>query len=243
MLAFAAEHRVVLSSHVQALLGISDRTATGRLNSLTQRGLMRTELGLDGEDAYLIQRRGLAEIDSELPRPRDLDPGSFRHDVGLAWVWLAARAGAFGAVNELVSERRMRSADGRGDDVPYGVRLGGVGPHGGTRRHYPDLLLETVGGHRVAVELELTGKARTARERILGGYAIDNRIDAVLYLARDERIARAVRASARAVGISDLVHIRTVSFAPPSHRARSTARTIARARRRPATSRAAGAQR
>ncbi len=109
----------------------------------------------------------------------------------------------------------MRSADGRGEDAPYGVRLGGVGPRGGTRLHYPDLLLNTASGHRVAVELELTGKGRTARERILGGYAIDNRIDAVLYLARDERIARAVRASARAAGISDMVHVRTVRFPPP----------------------------
>ncbi len=55
------------------------------------------------------------------------------------------------------------------------VRLAGVGPHGGERRHYPDLVLTTETGHRVAIELELTGKGRRRTEEILGGYAFDHR--------------------------------------------------------------------
>ena len=52
----------------------------------------------------------------------------------------------------------MRSQDGRADErrKPFGVRLGGVGRDGRPRMHYPDLIVVTDTGHRVAFELELT---------------------------------------------------------------------------------------
>ena len=93
----------------------------------------------------------------------------------------------------------MRSHDGRREPwaEPLGVRLGGVGPWGGERRHYPDLLLVTSSGERVAVELELTAKPRRRREEILGGYAIEARVDAVLYLVESKRLGRAITDSSR----------------------------------------------
>ena len=42
---------------------------------------------------------------------------------------------------------------------PSGIGLGLAGPRGGQKLHYPDLILETSGGKRVAVELELTPKS------------------------------------------------------------------------------------
>lgn len=216
LLAFAAEHRLVLAPHVQALLGVSAGAASARLRALTQAGYLRYERKLSGPGGYLIDRKGLGAIGSSLSRPREVDLACFKHDVGLAWLWLAASRGAFGELQDVVSERRMRSHDGcaEGRSEPLGVRLPGVGPRGGDRRHYSDLLLETRTGHRVAVELELTPKSRVRREEILGGYASDARIDAVLYLVEKDSIGRAIASSAAAVGISSLVHVQRAQFAP-----------------------------
>jgi hypothetical protein len=237
VLAFAAEHRLILAAHVRALLGISDRAASSRLRSLRRAGHLRYERKLVGPGSYQINRAGLAVLDSALPRPRDIDLATYRHDVGLAWLWLAAQRGAFGPVDRVVSEREMRSHDGRRDGRadPLGVRLPGVGPRGGDRRHYPDLVLETATGHRVAIELELTTKTRRRRNEILGGYAIDSRIDAVLYLAETTPAMRAIERSAAELGISSLIHVQRVSFAPGSgaERAeRGVERSAPRARRR-----------
>jgi hypothetical protein len=216
VLAFAAEHRLIMAAHVQTLLGVSGAAASRRLRALTRAGYLRFKRELAGPGCYLIDRGGLRAIASDLPRPRDLDLATYKHDVGLAWLWLAARTGAFGAVDNVISERRMRSHDGRRlvEREPLGVRLGGTGPHGRERRHYPDLLLVTGAGRCVAVELELTAKPRSRWQTILGGYAADPRIDAALYLVEHERIGRGIAAAAAAAGIPQMVHVRRVSFGP-----------------------------
>jgi hypothetical protein len=156
-------------------------------------------------------------IASSLPPPRRADLDAHRHDVGVAWLWLAAQRGAFGSLDEIVSERRMRSHDGtpEGRERPFGVRLGGVGPHGHDRLHYPDLLLETSTGHRVGLELELTSKGRTRREEILGAYAGDARVEAVVYVVDKPSVGRAISVSAARLGIPDRVHVQRVSFGDP----------------------------
>jgi hypothetical protein len=231
ILAFVAEHRIVVSAHVQALIGVGESVAYGRLRALTKRGLLDYDRLLHGRPGwYQITRRGLAIIDSELPAPR-LDLHCYRHDIGAAWTWLAASRGAFGRVERIVSEREMRSRDGvsaaaggaRGErapdageerEPPYGVHLGGVGARGQIRLHYPDLLLIGPGGERVAVELELSAKGGRRLETILAGYGADPSISAVLYLAEKPAIQRGVRAAAARLGISDRVHVHPLAWAP-----------------------------
>jgi len=212
LLAFVAEHRIVLGAHVQALLEVSPKAARGRLRSLTAAGLLRrVPVFHRPGDCHQITGKGLALIGSRLPRPR-VDLRSYEHDVGIAWLWLAARAGTFGALREIISERRMRwheaTEDGR--QVPLAVRLGGVGRGGRERLHYPDLVLVDVTGKRIAFELELSGKARTRREMILAGYGADARIDAVVYLVDDPAVWRAIEQSARKLGIEDRIHVQRV---------------------------------
>ncbi|MGO9884549.1 MAG: hypothetical protein ACLPV4_16235 [Solirubrobacteraceae bacterium] len=223
MLEFAAEHRLILAAHAAALDGVSDAAAARRLRELTRHGYLRYRRELRGPGCYLIDRSGLKAIGSDLPRPRDLDLATYRHDAGLAWLWLAAHAGAFGPLDEVISERRMRSHDGHREPwvEPLGVRLGGVGPRGGERRHYPDLLLATSSGERVAVELELTTKPPRRREEILGGYAVEPRVDAVLYLVESKRVGRAIAASAHAVGIARMVDVRQLALDPRGARAQA----------------------
>ena len=211
LLGFIAQHRLVLDCHVQSLLG-SRNVADARLRALERVRLIRQGPRFHGQPrCYQITRAGLDLAGSSLPQPRT-DLREYKHDVGVAWLWLGARRGAFGPIREGVSERALRSGDMTADGRkrPLGVRLGGVGPKGRESLHYPDLLLVDPGGRRTAVELELTPKGIGRRERILAGYASDARIDAALYLVEDLRIGRRIEASARALGASELIQVRRV---------------------------------
>jgi hypothetical protein len=240
LLGFLAEHRIVLVGHVQRLLGISERAAADRLRVLVSAGFVRRDPLFHRRAAcHQITRKGLAAIESDL-RPPGRDLRSHQHDVGMAWLWLAARAGSFGALAEVVTERRMRShdatADGRGR--PVAIRLGGVGPGGGPRLHYPDLLLVDQSGGRIAIELELTSKGRTRREGILAGYGADPRVDAVLYLAGNAGVARHVRDSARKLGISDRIIVQRARLDSSNPTLERPSRTVQRTR--PAAARSGG---
>jgi hypothetical protein len=226
---FLGEHRILLPAHVAALLGVTVDTAKTRLRRLVGGGYVTCRpLLREQPSMYLIRQDGLDVVGSTLKPPR-VHLSSYQHDVGVAWLWLAAHRGTFGHLSEIVGERRLRSHDAaREPDVaPLAVRLGGVGPRGRERLHYPDLTLTTADGRRVALELELSSKGRTRLESILAGYGADPRIDGVVYLVERQVVARAVRDAARRVGVSRLVHLQRV---------RSTVSS-------PATTASAGAQR
>jgi hypothetical protein len=234
VLAFAAEHRIVLAEQVESLLG---PPAAGRLVPLAEDGLLNQERPLNAPPCYRIMRAGLDALGSELSAPRALAPASYRHDVGLAWLWIAARRGVWGEFADVVSERTMRSHDATADaagemtrEQPFGIRLGGVGRAGGERRHYPDLLLVSHEGHRIAVELELSTKGPGRRETILAGYAADPRIDAVLYFVDRPAVGHAIARSAARLGVSDLVHVQRVQLDSSAPRGRGADRTVRRPR-------------
>ncbi len=214
ILSFIADHRLVLGSHAAALAGCSARVASARLSSLTRAGLLERRTLFHRQAAcYQVTRAGLAAVGSSLPRPR-LDLQCYMHDVGCAWLWLNARGGAFGPAAEVLSERRLRSRDARreGGAAPLAVRLGGYGPAGREQLHYPDLLVRTLQGHRIAIELELTAKGERRRERILTGYGSDARIDAAVYLVNKPALARSLRSTAASLGITSFVHVQTFAW-------------------------------
>jgi hypothetical protein len=230
LLELVAEHRLVLGAHVQALLGASAAAAATRLRALTRAGFVTSLRPFHGQPAcYQIRPGGLAAIDSERSVPR-IDLRCYTHDVGAAWLWLAARDGRFGPLRDVLGERRLRSLDASPDrsEAPYGVRLGGMGARGRERLHYPDLLLITPEGRRIGLELELSSKGRVRREKILAGYGADARYDAVLYLVRDRRIGRSIQQSARKLGIGALVHVQQVSL-PAAVGGSAAGRAVARA--------------
>lgn len=214
LLAFAAEHRFVTAAQVAGLLDVSEVAARARLRRMRTAGfLQRSRRQLSGEPScHQITHDGLRAAGSELPVPRDLDLAAVRHDRGLAWLMLAARDGCFGPADRVVGERQMRSEDGRRseDGVRHGVRRGGTGPAGHESLHYPDMVIETPSGGRVAFELELTTKSREDRERILAAYGADRSIDAVVYLVESAAAGRAVERSAVRLGIGSLVRVQRV---------------------------------
>ncbi|HET9123954.1 MAG TPA: hypothetical protein VFN65_03610 [Solirubrobacteraceae bacterium] len=215
MLSFLAAHRFALAAQLGRLLGTSAPAAGRRLGALRAAGLVTPARPLRHDaTAWAITRRGLAACESPLGVPRSIDLASYRHDVGLGWLAVGARRGLFGEVAEVVSERMMRSEDRRSDRPPqaptHGIRVG----HGGTGRlHYPDLVLTTGSGHRVAFELELTTKSPRRRERILSAYADDPRIDVVVYLVATRAAGEAIARSAARVGAADLVRVQHFGWA------------------------------
>jgi hypothetical protein len=210
-----AQHRFVLADHAAALLGVTPVTAQRRLDRLADAGHARRAAVFKGRPPmHLITRAGLRALGSGLPTPTP-DLHNYEHDIGVAWLWIAARRGTFGQLSEILAERTLRSRDGAADRdsqprEPLGVRLGGTGPRGRERLHYPDLLLRTADGRRIALELELSSKGRTRLESILSAYGADPRIAGVVYLVQSQTVARGVERAARKVGVSDLVHLQPV---------------------------------
>ncbi len=250
LLRFVAEQRLVLAGHVQALLGVSAPTARARLGRLAGAGYLSHDARFHRKArCYQATRAGLAAVGSGY-QTRKIDLNLYRHDVGVAWISLAAQRGTFGPMREVIGERRMRSQDAsRLHDAepfeaaePSGVRLGGHGAGGRERLHYPDLLLVTPEGKRIAVELELSAKGRTRREKILAGYAGEERVDAVLYLVEHENqgLARSIQASARRAGIGAIVQVQPVRWGEASKReGNAPAAERSRAEPSPATDRTA----
>jgi hypothetical protein len=204
----------VLAAQVALLEGIGLDPARHRLAALARAGYLTRECRYVAEPyAYAVTRAGRGAAGSDLSQPRKLDPALYAHDVGVTWLTAAARRGLFGELSQVVSERRMRSEDGREDGgrEPHGVRYigsGGVGsPAGGRRLHYPDLTVVTASAQRVAFELELQLKGAARRERILSAYAGDPRFDAVVYLVATPRDRRMLEASARRAGLEGRLHV------------------------------------
>lgn len=244
LLEFLAEHRAVVVPQIERLLGVTRPAAERRVRSLAEHGHLASEPIFAGQPAAVwITRRGLGAIERRLPAARP-DLRGYRHDVGVAWLWLAARDGVFGQVTALQSERELRSHDRNPDREgrPLGVGIGGVGPRGGERLHYPDLVLETPRGHRVALELELTPKSTHRLNQIMRGYAFDPRTDAVLYLVPDRAMLRKIEDASRRAGISDMVQIQLLARGSPAG-APDTGRAADRQARRAAAKAPSGRER
>jgi uncharacterized protein YceH (UPF0502 family) len=72
-------------------------------------------------------------------------------------------------------------------------------------------MVDTAGGHRVAVELELTAKSAGRMTRIMNAYASDARVDHVLYVVANRSIGARVSESARRAGIPERVHVQLLA--------------------------------
>ena len=80
----------------------------------------------------------------------------------------------------------------------------------------------------MAIELEITAKSPSERERILAGYAADPRIARVVYIAYKPQVAQALCRSVSRLGISSLVAIHVVRQPDPPPRLAVLTRGIAR---------------
>jgi hypothetical protein len=226
VLEFLAAHRLALADHLMVVLGNRD-LARHHLGGLLAGKLVRRERVMrSGPDCFQITRAGLALIGSELPSP-EFDP-RYRQDVGVGWMWLAARGGAWGPADRIMTEREMRSHDKRRPQDSQGVGVGHdsqqlqtlTGPPLGirvsddddeSRLHYPDLLLIR-GRRRVAIELQLAAPSPRRLGRVLSGYGAYEWISAILFLVGDPAIGDAVRSTAVKLESPPVVHIQPARF-------------------------------
>ncbi len=227
LLTLLAEHRAVAAPQISAWLKCSDQAAAARLERLNHAKLILADAPNTGQpEVVTIRGAGLRALGLRCREPQ-LNHQEYRHDVGLAWLWISAHQGGFGPLRNVISEKAMRSADHRFDrssevkrylsgEKPFGIRHGATTPTGRERRHYPDLLLETPSGHRIAVELELTAKAPDRLRQIMSAYGNDDRIKSVLYIVPTAALAKRIRSAARDAGVSDLVQIRPLMSTPRS---------------------------
>jgi hypothetical protein len=119
LLRFIAAHRFVFAAHAKVFLDVSPSVTFGRLRALERRELLcRDRLFHELPAHFQITRAGLHVIGSDLPRPR-IDTHEYQHDIGVAWLWLAARGRSFGEVAQLIAERELRSSDGKRDPGPH----------------------------------------------------------------------------------------------------------------------------
>jgi hypothetical protein len=225
VLEFLGAHRLALADHLTVVLRNRD-LARQRLGHLLAAELVRRKRVMRSEpDCLQITRAGLSSIGSQLPPP-EFDP-RYRHDVAVAWMWLAARGGAWGPTERIMTEREMRSSDERrsqesqhaGVDydssqhhaqspLPLGIR---VPDDDESRLHYPDLLLIR-GRRRVAIELQLAAPSPQRLERVLSGYSADQRLSAILFAVVDPNIANAVRSTAVRLESPPVVHIQPATL-------------------------------
>ncbi len=223
LLSFVAAHRFVLAAHAQKWLDTSPAFAYRRLAGLVDAGLLSYHRIFHAQPGcFVITNGGLAVIDSRLPRPA-IDLRSYGHDIGLVWVWLAARDERFGPFERLVSEREMRSQDEReaaSSANRFGVPVEGYDRSGRQRVHYPDVLIVGPDARRVAVELELSVKGRRRLERILVGYRGEPLIRRVVYLTNSGVVARTLRSVVQEVGASQLIEIQALPLASARDRER-----------------------
>jgi hypothetical protein len=230
----------MLAAQVALLEGIGIDAARQRLNALTRAGYLTSERRYVAEPhAYAVTRDGRGAAGSDLSQPRKLDPALYAHDVGVGWLTAAAHRGLFGELAQVVSERRMRSEDGRDDRVgePHGVRYigGGASAWAGQRLHYPDLTVVTASGQRIAFELELQLKGATRRERILSAYAGDPRFDAVVYLVATQKDRRMLEASARRAGLEDRLYVQLFRWSGGREPGTPSSRVVSRRAARTST--------
>lgn len=181
-------HGFVTIRQIARWMGASYQAAQRRTQLLADADFLTHSWPIRGERVYLPTRRAVARAGDELPPINRITLGSYLHDlqlVDLEHCLVTETGGTF------TSERRLRHERG----------LIGVGVSG----HVADGLLNLGVGKPIAIELELSTKAKRRLTKIIRGYLSDLSIAEVWYFAGSV----AVRGSlARAAGEHAFIKVR-----------------------------------
>jgi hypothetical protein len=181
------------AEHVMARFGMGRSWAYARLAGMVRGGLLEKQ-------TLLYQRPGLYVATAEGLRWRGLtrmgvfrlSPGGFEHAERVAETAVALHRAFPGW--ELKSDREIRVEEADGGELLASARVGEL-PGGRPALHRPDLVLISPRGRVLAVEVELSIKARRRLAAICRGWARARHVDHVYYLAAPP----AARAVSRAV--------------------------------------------
>ncbi|QMV00850.1 MarR family transcriptional regulator [Devosia sp. D6-9] len=165
-------------------------TAARRVRKLIEAGLLhRMTMPFLDARPLVATPTGCNLAGDHIPHVAGIRTGTFRHDALLPDLGLSLER-KFSAAFETERQIKMRI---------------------GKAPHLPDGILHMPGGRKVAIELELTQKARRRLARIMDFHAANLEIDAVWYVVLDE----AMRAFLQRATI-DHPHIKIVKWTPPS---------------------------
>jgi len=220
LLLFTAAQELVLAEQAAALLQITDEEATQRLDQLRDRGLVtRVALKHELPPAYRVTRDGAEQIDSALPPLQALDPGRYRHEIAIGWLWAAARHGQLGKLREVLTRREMQAADAtlRSEsllDTPGATFKDNAvaGTQCDARQAYPDLaLVQAEGGGWATLHVILTSPDRAQLRATLN--RADPLIRAQLFLLQDDsgESRKLIEAVANELDIAHRVHVQQLA--------------------------------
>lgn len=159
-------HGFVTIRQVAHWMGSSYQAAQRRTQLLAEADFLEHRWPFRSERVYLPTKCAVAQSGDELPPLNRITHGSYVHDMQLIdlALWLVTNTGG-----AFTPERRIRHERG----------LTGVGVAG----HVADGLLEIGSGKPIAIELELTTKAKRRLTKIIRGYLSDLSIGEVWYFA------------------------------------------------------------
>jgi hypothetical protein len=187
---------------VMARFGMGRSWAYARLSRLVADGLLEQKTLLHRRPGlYFATAEGLRwTLQPRLPVYR-LSVGSFEHAAELAVAAVAIHK-ALPAWRQL-SERELRIAESDGGELIASARVGEL-PGGRPALHLPDLALIGPDERALAIEVELSIKARRRLQTICRGYARARHLDHVYYLAAPA-VGRAVRRAIAEVRAEDRI--------------------------------------
>ena len=159
-------HGFATIRQIACWMGSSYQAAQRRTQILAEADFLEHRWPFQGERVYLPTKHAVARSGDELPPLNRITHGSYVHDLKLIdlALWLAADTGG-----AFTPERRIRHERG----------LIGVGISG----HVADGLLDLGDDKPVAIELELSTKAKRRLAKIIRGYLGDLSVGEIWYFA------------------------------------------------------------
>ena len=232
MLAWIARFRFVTAEVLAERFDVTPQRVNARLRRFDPAGLVALHRSdLTAPRAVFLTGRGARRLGL---RPRRAPRPDTHREHELAIAGLMARLERAADPPRVLTERDARVTEARGGSrCSADVRDSG----GVALRRWPDLVLETEEGARLAVEIEFAPKHTGRLRRILNGYAAATWFTELHVLARDEpvrrRIAGVAETSAPASELSGLLglHRPRVLVAPWTGPATASTELIAALRR------------
>jgi hypothetical protein len=169
------------AEHVMARFGMGRSWAYRRLSRLVRDRLLEHVMLLHRVPGlYVASREGLRWRGLERLGFFRVSPGGFAHASEVARVAAIVEPGL--PCWRVLSDRELRVIEADDGRETGSVKVGEL-PGGGALLHRPDLALVSPTGKAIAVEVELSVKARRRLQAICRGYARARHLDRVYYLA------------------------------------------------------------